>query len=117
MASWSGQRSWRRRPWQNLTGSRTTSASAAAWSACSSALSIRHYRLDERERQQRLAVLAGQLHALRGLAETAVGEPRGGLESVAKAGTVRLPAEHPQHEDDELFTIGCLLTDRTHETL
>src|SRR5215471_4245320 len=92
--SWRGQRSCRRRPRQNLTGSRTTLASAVASSACATALGIRHYSLNQRERQQRVAVLASQLHSLRGLAEAAVGEPGGRFEPVAQLHPVDLATEH-----------------------
>src|SRR5262245_64003244 len=98
MASWSGQRSWRRRPWQKRTGSRTTPASAAASSACADALGICQHRLDQRDRHQRVAVLAGQLHALRRLAEAPVGEPRSGFEAIAQAYSFDLAAENTHDE-------------------
>src|SRR5262245_40108291 len=109
MSSWSGQRSWRRRPRQNRTGSRTTPARAVASSAGGGALRIRHHCLDERERQQRLPVLPGQLDALGGLPEAAVGEPGGGFEPVAQLHPFDLAAEHAHDEGDQVVAVARLL--------
>src|SRR5262245_56825389 len=117
MASWSGQRSWRRRPWQNRTGSLTTPARAVASSACANALGIRHHRLDERERQQCLAVLARKLHALLRRPEAAVGEPGGGFESVSQLGALDFAAEDAHDERHQIVAVARLLADGADDAL
>src|SRR5262249_36570189 len=117
MSSWSGQRSWRKRPRQNRTGSRTTSARAVASSACASAFGIHHHRLDECERQERLAILSSQLHALRRFGEATVGEPCGGFEAIAQLHPFNLAAKHAHDEGHQFIAVARLLTNGADDAL